>query len=559
MGFDESSAFRERKFGDELARVKFAGAGLNPSHGEPAGREVDGIAAERGAERAGVDDDHAIGRAPHARPMGVADDDEVRRGAVAVGERSGEAGLDLPRAEDAEYPQRRPNGVSGEAERVFEAVWLRLVLLGHRCRHAPPDGESRLQWFAFRRRMAGQLRGDEAPDERGIAAPGHNVVEENVAVRDEHSAGGEIERVVRRDIRIVIAGQKRDGRSAIAHEGRHLGVFFRGELVARAPARVEGVAVEHEPGHALEQRAELPEPFRLAGTVAVVNVGENADKFGRHRRGAREAASRGGAMFLTGEACPPAAAMRRCRMRVWAFFFAGLWLAAPIRADQAADIARIHLEAIGGRERMATLTGLRISGYVLAGGKRVRFTMIAARPDRVRLETQNNGRTLVNASDGVEPPWEFDTGTWPPRYHEMSEVAAKAFTADAEFDDPLVAGEARGFVLEYGGEVMRNGQKLLRVLVTKKMRETFFVFVDPETYFIVLRTEERVATGGRKRQVATHYDDFRPVDGVLLPHRVTLETDGRVEQQMIMEKIETNPELSAETFTRPRAMVQPEK
>ena len=231
-------------------------------------------------------------------------------------------------------------------------------------------------------------------------------------------------------------------------------------------------------------------------------------------------------------------------------------LAAPVQADQAADIARIHLEAIGGRERIATLVGLRVSGYVMAGGKRVRFTMIAARPDRVRLETQANGRTLVNASDGVEPPWEFDTGTWPPRYREMNETAAKAFTADAEFDDPLVAGEARGFVLDFSGEVERDGHKLLRVLVTKKLTETFFLLIDPDTYFIVQRLEERVGAGGRKRQIVTRYDDFRPVDGVLLPHRVTLETDGRVEQQMIMEKIETNPELSPETFTRPRAMAR---
>ena len=33
---------------------------------------------------------------------------------------------------------------------------------------------------------------------------------------------------------------------------------------------------------------------------------------------------------------------------------------AVARADQAADIAQIHLEAIGGRQRLAALTGLRM-------------------------------------------------------------------------------------------------------------------------------------------------------------------------------------------------------
>jgi hypothetical protein len=233
-------------------------------------------------------------------------------------------------------------------------------------------------------------------------------------------------------------------------------------------------------------------------------------------------------------------------------------LAAPVaRADQAADIAQIHLEAIGGRARVAALQGLRISGTVVVGERRLRFTMVAARPDRVRLETENNGRTLINASDGVEAPWEFDTGTWPPRYRDMEAAAARGFVADAEFDDPLVAGPARGFTLDYAGVTEIDGKKYLRLLVTKDLKSTFSLLLDEETYFIVMRVEERTTASGRKRKVVTRYDDFRPADGVLLPHRVTLLTDGRMEQQMLMEKIETNPEVTVETFTRPKPAVAP--
>ncbi len=242
-------------------------------------------------------------------------------------------------------------------------------------------------------------------------------------------------------------------------------------------------------------------------------------------------------------------------MRPGCFFIALLFFTIPpalARADQATDIAQIHLEAIGGRQRIAALTGLRMSGVVVVGETRVRFTMIAARPNRVRLETGGNGRTLINATDGEEAPWEFDTGTWPPRYRAMNEAAAKSFTADAEFDDPLVAGAARGFTLEYAGETEVDGQKMLRVLVTRKLADTFALLLDEETYFIVLRVEQRTTAGGRKRQIITRYDDFRPVDGILLPHRLTVMTDGRVEQQMVMEKIETNPEVTPETFTRPK-------
>src|SRR5687768_4479610 len=109
-----------------------------------------------------------------------------------------------------------------------------------------------------------------------------------------------------------------------------------------------------------------------------------------------------------------------------------LLLAMPLHADRAADLARIHVEAIGGKERIAALKAIRMTGHVVAGGKEVRFTMIAARPNRVRLETVNDGRTLVQGTDGVEPAWEFDTGTWPPKYRTMAAGVAKTFVADSE-------------------------------------------------------------------------------------------------------------------------------
>ncbi|MDO8543447.1 MAG: hypothetical protein Q7S40_23660 [Opitutaceae bacterium] len=222
-------------------------------------------------------------------------------------------------------------------------------------------------------------------------------------------------------------------------------------------------------------------------------------------------------------------------------------------ADRAADLARIHIEAIGGRERIEALAALRAHGMVIAGGQLVRFTMIAARPDRVRLETQAGGRTLVQATDGKEPPWEFDTGTWPPRYRDMAESNVKIFTADAEFDDPLVAGEKRGFTFDFAGEVNVDGRKFLRLLATRKLRETYSLLLDPDTYLISFRIEQRKTPGGRPMQIATRFDDFRPVKGVLLPHEVTLIVDGKGTQQTKIERIDPNPQITAETFTRPKS------
>ena len=250
-----------------------------------------------------------------------------------------------------------------------------------------------------------------------------------------------------------------------------------------------------------------------------------------------------------------AGSVRAWGMRVWQFFFGWLCVAACVRADQAEELARIHVEVLGGQERIEALTALRASGVVLTGGKRVQFTMIAARPNRLRLEMGAEGRTLVQASDGVDAPWKLDTGVQPPRYGRMAEGEGRVFAADAEFDDPLVAGAARGYGFDYAGEVDAGSKKLVRLLVTRKLKETFSVLVDGETYLIVAKVEHRQSPGGRRLEITTRYDDYRPVQGVLLPHKVAVLMEGKVVQLTVIETVEANPVVKAETFTRPPVAV----
>jgi len=230
-----------------------------------------------------------------------------------------------------------------------------------------------------------------------------------------------------------------------------------------------------------------------------------------------------------------------------------LLLPAPVGAGEVADWVARHREAIGGADRIEALRSLRAEGTVQAGGSAVRFHFLAARPAAVRLETERGGRTLVQATDGTEPPWEFDTGQWPPTYRAMAPAAARVFAADAEFDNPLVAAADRGYVLEDGGEVQAEGRRWRRILATRRLVETVFLFLDPETAWLALRLEEKAGPGGRKVRVLTRYEDPRPVAGVLLPHRVVQVVDGIVRQTTVITRMEANPAIEPGLFTRPRA------
>jgi hypothetical protein len=238
-------------------------------------------------------------------------------------------------------------------------------------------------------------------------------------------------------------------------------------------------------------------------------------------------------------------------MRPWLTFAFGFLAVLPARADRAEELAGIHTEVIGGKERIAALNAFRATGSVTMAGKKVRFTLVAARPNKFRLDIGAGGRTLVQGYDGFQAPWELDTGQWPPRYRSMADQNAKRFVADAEFDDPLVGGKARGFAIDHAGEYEIDGRKFHRLLVTHRLTETFTLFLDPTTYLIELRTETHKNSLGRAEQVITRYEDYHPVEGVLLPHKITTTVDGKLAQVLQIEQVEANPPLTAETFTRP--------
>lgn len=223
---------------------------------------------------------------------------------------------------------------------------------------------------------------------------------------------------------------------------------------------------------------------------------------------------------------------------------------AVAKAMSIEDLARIHTEAIGGRERLERLQGLRASGRVMTGGRELPFTLIAARPNRVRVTMEAEGRTLIQGMDGEHAPWRLEPQK-SSSGRAMEPAEAAEFAADAEFDDPLSSGAARGYTLDYAGETGWQQRKVLKILVTRPRTDPSYLLLDPDTFFIVARlTTQRLPTG-REIAVETRYDDFRPVAGVIFPHWIGVYEDGRLLRETVLTNVQTISEPAPEVFAMP--------
>ena len=220
------------------------------------------------------------------------------------------------------------------------------------------------------------------------------------------------------------------------------------------------------------------------------------------------------------------------------------------RADQADEVARIHTEAIGGRQRMDLMRTLRATGRVEIDGRVMTFALLAERPNRLRMETRTEGRRSVQATNGVDAPWQLLADGQAPRVTQLQDFAAREFAADAEFDDPLVNYAARGYALDYAGTTQVGDRPAIRLLVTRRFVDSFELLIDAETYFILKRITRQVRQG---REITTEilFDDHRPVGGVIIPHRFLKYADGRLLYESRFETVEVNVPVPPDSFNPP--------
>lgn len=225
-------------------------------------------------------------------------------------------------------------------------------------------------------------------------------------------------------------------------------------------------------------------------------------------------------------------------------------LALALHADDlAGDIARIHIEAIGGQDRVERLTSFRAAGAVRAGDSDMEFQMWSARPNLIRIEVNRGTVTLVQGWDGENAPWlrEGDSG----QLIDMFGQLAADFKADSEFDDLLFKTRERGYSIEYAGEETMKDGAVVKLLVTRDATDQSVLYLASDTYFVIRQDRTQRLLNGDVLETQTYYDDFRPVLGVTLPHSIVVQSGDRILNQIALSWIEPNPPIDPNIFKKP--------
>lgn len=230
-------------------------------------------------------------------------------------------------------------------------------------------------------------------------------------------------------------------------------------------------------------------------------------------------------------------------------------LAAPADSSGLAVLLEAHAAALGGREAIARLERVVLEGEAEAAGLRGRFRLVAEAPARHRFDLECDPLGESSGFDG-ERAW----------VHDRNGVTR--FLHLSERDEAILRGllfthaylNAGGFGL--GPDRERPGSALVPVVRRLPSTETEDVLAlalgrGPEVTLVLdRRTHLLVASTWIDGVVVvrTDYGDYRPVGGVLLPHRLDRRSPGDMDEHYRVTRAVAGPgpdELGDDAFAVP--------
>jgi len=228
------------------------------------------------------------------------------------------------------------------------------------------------------------------------------------------------------------------------------------------------------------------------------------------------------------------------------FLLAGLFVAGSMKAQTADEIVSKHLDAIGGKDKLKSITSVNIdlSMQVMGNDAPSSTTLLVGKG--YRSETDFNGQKMVQVVTD-KGGWAINPmggGTDP---QPMPEDMVKQQRNQLNFS-PFVGYPDNGSKIELAGKDKVGTVDAYKLNLTDKDSVSTTYFIDPNTYYIVKMSKKAQAMGQEMELTAT-YSDFKKTDfGVTIPYTTELDFGGQFQMTSNVKKVEFNKPVDPAVF-----------
>jgi len=180
------------------------------------------------------------------------------------------------------------------------------------------------------------------------------------------------------------------------------------------------------------------------------------------------------------------------------------------------------------------------------------FQMDLKRPSMTRLEIPFQGEMAVQVYDGANG-WKLRPYLGRHEVEPFSQDELKSAASQQELDGPLFNYPAKGTSVALEGGELVDGRSAYKLKLVLKNGDERHLWIDAQTLLDVKIDSGTRRLDGKLRSATTYIRDYKPVEGLLVAHRLETGVEGLAgTQNIFIEKVALNPMLGESHFSKPQ-------
>jgi outer membrane lipoprotein-sorting protein len=211
------------------------------------------------------------------------------------------------------------------------------------------------------------------------------------------------------------------------------------------------------------------------------------------------------------------------------------------------EILAKMIEVQGGRKTLESVKDATLSGTLLMVPMNVTgsISMYQKEPNKMRMNGEIMGNTFVQAFDGTTA-WGTDPQTG--NAIEMPEKLGQEFKRQAIGWDSLLNPKKVGISYTLKGKEKIDDTEYLVLEQTFSDGHTVTMFVDPVSYLVYKTKSMTLNQMEAEVETETIQGDYKKVDGIVMPHTITIFQGGQEFMKITIQEITFNTGLEDSFF-----------
>ena len=214
-------------------------------------------------------------------------------------------------------------------------------------------------------------------------------------------------------------------------------------------------------------------------------------------------------------------------------------------------IAR-HIQAKGGVQKLKAVQTIRQTSRMNMQGMEATVVVVGKRPNLLRQEMTMAGQRVINGFDG-QSAWIVNPLVSPGGGAiRLTGPEAEITREQSNFDPPLLDYKEKGYRVELVGLETLGDRKVHHLRVTSPARvmpkpQVQHAYLDADTGL-----EVKLVTETESGRFEQELSDYRDVDGVKVPFLIRMLTNGVLQSEIKVEKVEFNVKVDDAIFMMPK-------